>query len=666
MKKNYVKTINLLLCLGAFASAMLILCGGLLFSVNIAACIIAVVAGLAVMIRVIIAAARKKAEQNEYMSLIADSRKVTTGNVLSLFPMPLCVLHIAGDIVWFNEKMSEMLKMNDLYGVKLDKLMPQLNWESVIKSGRVDRTVEWKDKHYHVLGSVISADNAADDDEEKYSVYLYFADKTQEVEITQKYLEEQYDTAVISIDNYDYLLQKTDDSQGQEIVYQINQYINAWIKESEGIIKKLDRDKYFALFEHKYLDMYIDKRFDVLTKVRQLSENAGIPISLTIGIGTGGKIAENEAGARYAFDLAIGRGGDMVAVKEPAQYRFYASKTKEYDKSTKAKARASALAIKSFITSVDKVIIVGHSGADYDCFGAAMGMQRAVRFFGRKPYIVCDNMSGVEKLYDKAQNMDEYEGMFVSCERAADIADFNTLVIVVDTHRPALLASREVLKKTDKVVLIDHHRRSTDFITPVSLTHHEPYASSTCEMVTELVQFMGVGDKLTGFEAQCLYMGIIMDTKNFILKTGVRTFEAASYLRRAGLDTVAVKQMFAVDKTEFDEKCKIIEHMERFYDVVGISVVNAEYKNIRVIASQAADGMMSIENIDASFVIYPLEGSISISARSFGNINVQEILEQLGGGGHLTGAGAQIKGCGIDQVRYMLIDAIGKYLTENE
>lgn len=667
MKKNFGRTIRILLAL-SFSGGLIILVSGMLryFLMSEKYQIAIALAGALICINSVVVFVRRGNTENEYIKIIAGDDKVSSGNVLRFFPLPICILHIAGDILWYNDKMCEMVGINDLYGLKLEKVIPSIKWANVIKSGKIDRTVSHNGKQYRVYGQISEASGRDDDDTDKYTVYLYFVDRTKESEIKRKYFEERYDVALISIDNYDYVLQKTEDSEGQDILYKTNQFITAWVRESGGVLKKTDRDKYFALFEHKFLDSYIDKKFDLLTNVRQLSEEMNVPFSITVGIGTGGTIPENEGGARSALDLAIGRGGDMVAVKEPSQYRFYASKMKEYDKSTKAKARAGAMAIKNFIKSVDKVVIMGHNNADFDSFGAAMGLQRAVRALNKKPYIVCENMAAVEKLYSRVRKETEYAGMLIDVEHALEITDERSLVIVVDTHRPGLVPSMELLGKTDKVVLIDHHRRSTDFIGSVSLSHHEPFASSTCEMVTELLQYMGVGDVLNHLEIQSLYMGILMDTKNFIVKTGVRTFEAASYLRRHGLDTVAVKQMFTVGKDEYDERASIVEAMERVHSRLGISVCRKQYDNIRVIAAQAADDMMNIDDISASFVIYPADDCIAISGRSLGDINVQEILEKMGGGGHSTVAGAQITDKTFEEVRLELIEAITSYLTSNE
>ena len=668
MKKKYGRTIRILLGLAVISGLLLAGYGiyNMLTTRDNTHMVVTLVGAFVFAVSLFVFFKRDM-EQKQYMNIVTgDSEKISSGNVLRFFPMPICIMHVTGEIVWYNDKMSEMLNVNDLYGVKLESVFPALKWSSIIKSGKIDRTACHNGKQYRVFGQIMTTSNTADDDKNKYTVYLYFVDKTRESEIKRKYFEERYDVAHISIDNYDYVLQRSDDADGQDILYKTNQFISAWVRESGGILKKTDRDKYFALFEHKHLDNYIDKKFDLVSKVRELSEEKNVPFSITIGIGTGGTITENEGGARSALDLAVGRGGDMVAVKEPTQYRFYASKTKEYDKSTKAKARAGAIAIKNFIKSVDNVIIMGHNNPDFDSFGACMGMQRAVRALGKKPYIVCENMAAVDKLYSSVCNMNEYAGMLISVEKALEIVDTNSLVILVDTHRPSLVPSMELLSRTDKKVLIDHHRRSTDFISDVSLAHHEPFASSTCEMVTELVQYMGVGDTLNHIEVQGLYMGILMDTKNFIVKTGVRTFEAASYLRRHGLDTVAAKQMFSVDKEEYDKRADIVENMERIYDKIGVSVCSAEYDNMRVIAAQAADDMMNIDNIVASFVIYSAGDEIDISARSLGDVNVQEILERLGGGGHSTVAGAQIQNKTLEEVKLEIIDAIGAYLSVND
>lgn len=366
-------------------------------------------------------------------------------------------------------------------------------------------------------------------------------------------------------------------------------------------------------------------------------------MSVSIGVGSGGSVTENEASARNALELAIGRGGDQAAVKDESQYRFYGGKTREYDKSTKMKTRAVASALQDFIRGVDKVVIMGHKGLDYDSFGAAMGLQRAVRAFDKTPYIVFDNTNAIDRLYRELMTIPEYSGMLITPQEAENIVDSDTLLIIADTHRPSLLPCPRLVNMTDKIVLIDHHRRATEFVDRSSLVYLEPYASSTCEMVTELIQYMATGAKLSVFESECLYMGILMDTKNFVLKTGVRTFEAASYLRQCGLDTISVKRLFTVGMDDYITRADIVGRAQFVTEHIAVSICPRPINNIRVISAQAADDMLNIDNIEASFVLYPLvSGGTGISGRSLGTVNVQLILEKLGGGGHQSVAGAQL------------------------
>ena len=363
--------------------------------------------------------------------------------------------------------------------------------------------------------------------------------------------------------------------------------------------------------------------------------------------------------------MALGRGGDQAAVKDSTQYSFYGGIAKDYEKSTRVKTRAFSVALKDFIANSDKVIFMGHSGLDYDAFGAALGLQRAVRSLDKEPYIVFDNSPAVKPLFDEADNIKEYSGMFISAETAEEIITMNTLLIVLDTHRPSMMPDKRLLEKTTKIVLIDHHRRSTEFITNTSLVYHEPYASSTCEMATEIMQYINDNKKITAFEAKSLYVGILMDTKNFTVKTGVRTFEAASFLRRFGLNPTEVRKLFNTNKSDYIHRAEIIKNSVLVKSDILVSICHESYNNMRVISSQAADEMLNLSGIRAAFVIYHCDNAVCVSARSLGDINVQVITEKLGGGGHATVAGAQMKTKDTQVVYNMLIEAIDKYFEEN-
>ena len=364
--------------------------------------------------------------------------------------------------------------------------------------------------------------------------------------------------------------------------------------------------------------------------------------------------------------MAWGRGGDQAAIKDETQYNFYGGKTKDYEKSTRVKTRAFSVAFKDFIEHADHVIFMGHTNPDFDSFGAALGLQRAVRTLGKRPYIVMDNPQAVRKIVDRVRDIPEYEGMLINSATAQELVTDDTLLVILDTHRPSMLPCPELLKLVNKIVLIDHHRRSTEFIENISLTYHEPYASSTCEMATEILQYVDDNRKLSTFEASALYVGILVDTKNFIMKTGVRTFEAASYLRRYGLNTVEVKKLFNVDKDDYIHRIEIEKSAELFHDNVMIAIGTETCSNIRVIAAQAADAMMDVNGVKATFVIYPTENAVSVSARSYGEINVQVVMEKLGGGGHMTVAGAQMKGFSPFEVSIRLKRALEEYFEESK
>ncbi len=609
----------------------------------------------------------KARDMAEYIGMVTSTSNTMANDAISRFPLPMAVLSIDGQIMWYNDKFTDMIGNHDPYAVKLSSIMPELRWSEILKAvDDINVMASYDNRHYNVVGNIIK-NNAITDESGNpiYSVLLYFIDRTEIEALQDTYNSEKTDVAIITIDNYDEIFQKMDDAEYQENMSKLNAYISKWVAESKGVSKKTERDRYIVMFEHQYLKHYIRNKFDVLDKVRSIGEAIKIPITISIGIGTGGHIWENEVYARAAIDMVWGRGGDQAAIKDETQYNFYGGKTKDYEKSTRVKTRAFAVAFKDFIVHADNVIFMGHSNADFDSFGAAVGLQRAVRTLGKRPYIVCDNSQAVKKLVDAVRANPEYEGMLINNATAQELVTDKTLLVILDTHRPSMLPCPELLKRVNKIVLIDHHRRSTEFIENSSLTYHEPYASSTCEMATEILQYIDDNRKMSTFEASALYVGILMDTKNFITKTGVRTFEAASYLRRYGLNTIEVKKLFNVDKDDYIHRIEIEKSAEFFKDNMIIAVGTQEYNNIRVIASQAADSLMNINGVRAAFVIYPMDSAVYISARSYGEVNVQVIMEKLGGGGHMTVAGAQVRGFSPFEVSIRLKRAIEEYIDEN-
>ena len=670
MRKHYGQVVKTCIKI-AFASALLLIISGVLSYVikGKVIAILEIIAGIIAFCAVIFIRNKRNESVNNFLEIMAKSSNSISANIMDSFPIPIVVVHIDGSICWYNGKFSELFFNKDLFDTKLENSISDIKWGEILKSAsHYEKRIRIDDKRYLLIANTIRNRNISiSEDEDKVSVYIYLIDRTVEYELKRKYVNEKTDVAIINIDNYDDVLQRVNDNEQQQILAQIRKCINEWVDESNALLKVTDRDRFYMFFEHRYLAQYVSKKFDILYKVRKVGEDMKLPVSISIGIGVGGILSENDMYARNSLDMALGRGGDQVSIKDDTQYKFYGSKARDYEKSTRVKTRAIAVALKDFIKNSDKVIFMGHSGADYDCFGAAVGLQRAVRTLGKKPYIVYDNNSpAIKKMYDDLRAMSEYRGMFLSNDDAVENVTSDTLIVVLDTHRPSMLPCPKLIEKASKVVLIDHHRRSTDFINPCSLIYHEPYASSTCEMATELLEYMNLGSSLTTVEAECLYTGILMDTKNFIVKTGVRTFEAASYLRRLGLNTADVKKLFNVNKEDYDHRADIVKTSKIIVSQIAVAKCYTKYPNIRVIASQAADEMLNIGDIRASIVVYAQDGGVGISARSLGDINVQLIMEYLGGGGHSTVAGAQVKDKNVDMVIEDVEKAVFDYVANNE
>ncbi len=668
MKKRYGRTAN---TFSGFAvlSAVLLIIGGTVtvFWNNTLTGAAEAAAGTAVLFAYLVTAHSRKEKIKSYLKTVSEESGTITSNVLGRLPLPMTVVNVDGTVKWYNEKFAALFDDADMFGSQLETVVSGIKWGEILKTAAdIHKEITLNGKEFTVVGSMVRDKDTAADGDDKYLTYLYFIDNTEEKQLKALYEDEKTAVAIITIDNYDEVLQRVNDSDQQQIVSQIRNLINVWAGEGDAIVKKTERDRYFMFFEHKHLAKYIENKFNILDKVREISENIKIPVSISIGIGIGGNIKENESNARSALEMTLGRGGDQVCIKDDTQYKFYGGKSKEYEKSTRVKTRVVAGAFKDFIKNSDKVIFMGHSGADYDCFGAAMGLQRAVRTLGKRPYIIYDNNSpAIRGLYEDLRNVPEYKDMFVSGESIIEEITENTLLVVLDTHKPSMLPAPELLGHISKVVLIDHHRRSTEFINPCSLIYHEPYASSTCEMATELLEYMDLGGALTVTEAECLYMGILMDTKNFILKTGVRTFGAASYLKRLGLNTVEVKKRFNVNKEDYDHKVDIVKTAVEIVPNIAVAKSYERFDNIRVVASQAADEMLNINSIRASFVVYPQENGVGVCARSLGDINVQLIMEALGGGGHMTVAGTQIKNRTVDEVINDVKTVVKEYIKQN-
>ncbi len=600
---------------------------------------------------------QRKRKNRFIREIISNSGYEHSMNIVETFPLPMAIMQADAALVWHNREFAKVFEDVPVM-LPINKIITELDWSAVLKSKDGIKTdVHYHGRHFEVLGDIINSDNT-------FSIFLYFIERTDFEQLQSQYEKERLDIALISVDNYEDIIQKADDNERQTIVSRVDSLIRAWGLESSGVMRRFERDKYILFFEHQFLAHYTDMKFNVIDAVREIGEQYKQSVTISIGIGTGGTLMENDEYARAAMDMVLSRGGDQAAIKDDSQYKFFGGKSKEYEKSTRVRARAMALALRDLIKNADNVIIMGHIHMDFDALGAAVGLQRAVRNLGKTPYIIYDDSEACRELIAEMKDIDEYDGMIIDASSVQEVVTPRTFVIVVDVHRPSMVTCPTLLNRSLKIALIDHHRRSTEFINNCALVYHEPYASSTCEMATELLQYIDDSRKMTTFEAKALYVGLIMDTKNFVMKTGVRTFDAASYLRRYGVEPMSVKSLFCIKQSDYINKVDIVRKSEFVTEHIAVSVCSEKIPNIFVISSQAADDMLSIEGVYASFVIYPMDNATGISGRSLGKLNVQLILEKLGGGGHMMVAGAQLRSVSTEQAKEMLTGAVKEYLKE--
>ena len=601
---------------------------------------------------------------SEYAKKLSEHMDSATKDSLVNFPFPMVVTQLDGKVSWYNQGFMKIVEGENLFDKYISDIVEDLKWSDVLRMHEgITLDVVYNGREYSVSGSIIKPDRKH---EGEYLVLLYWLDVTEENQLRRKYLNEKLNVAIIMLDNYDDVLNNMEDAAKPQLLSTIDQKVNAWVSGTDGILKKVERDRYLYFFERKHLQKFIDDKFSLLEQIREINTGNQSPMTVSIGSGTEGEdLLSNDRYSRMALDMALGRGGDQAVIKDETQFKFFGGKTKEHEKSTRVKSRVIAFALVQLITSKERVVIMGHKNPDFDAIGAAIGISRAVKNRKKPVFIVCgEHGSSVENVLKHMSTQSDCEGMFVSPQEAEPLVDKDTLVIVVDTHRPSMTENSVLLERAGEIIMIDHHRRSTEFIENCSLVYHEPYASSTCEMVAELLQYTDNRVSLTKSEAEAIYAGICLDTKNFTFKTGVRTFDAASFLRKYGVDTTTVKRMFQSDLEQYNNRSAIISRMEMVRDNVAISVYDEPMEDISILAAQAADEMLNLEGVECSFAIVQSGEQILISGRSWGKVNVQVILEKLGGGGHLMVAGAQLRETTPAEAKEQLVAAIDAFFDE--
>lgn len=599
-------------------------------------------------------------QRDLYRMITSMGRMMTDSHEGGLvnFPLPTMIVSDTDEIIWYNEMFRESVLRDrkDIFGSDIGAFTKMEMTELLVNQGTL---ISFGGRYYETYAMKNLVNDGA-----LYLIYLVDVTTFQNIKLES--MRTRPVVMLLLIDNYEETIGNENESDKARLSSEVRGEIQAFVDKTTGFIRRLDRDRYLIVMEQQNLDEIVKGRFEILDRVRSLMTESRISVTLSIGVAPVTEtFAKAERESRKALDMALGRGGDQAAIKTDGGYEFFGGYSKGVEKHTKVKTRIVASAMVELIKAADNVLIMGHRFADLDALGSGIGMAKACVCLGKRTNIVLDvrrNLASalVDQMIERGE-----QGLLVQPENAVDLVGPKTLLIIVDTHIPNLVESSTVYERCEQVIVIDHHRKMVNHIDDAVIFYHEPYASSASEMVTELVQYFGDSVKLTRGEADALLSGIMLDTKNFILRTGVRTFEAAAYLRRLGADTVGVRQLFASTMDSYQRRARIVSAAE-IYKGCAIASCDFTSDDLRLVAPQAADELLGISGVKASFVLYEENDAVNISARSMGALNVQVVLERLGGGGHHTMAGAQIRGTTSEKVKQQLLESIDKMLQDQQ
>ena len=598
---------------------------------------------------------KRNAELSRQIQNLTMTMDGTAKKSLINSPFPLIIIETTGNIIWKSSKFVYEFANIDINNYLIDileEIKEDIEAQQDKKQKTITKKVQIGNKIYSVLGEYI---RSKQNDKSEYITILYFLDITQIVKEKKKYEDSRTCVGILMVDNYEEIIQRIDVENRPQVIAEIEKVIYDWAASSGGIVVKNDRNTFVYVFEYKYLK-----------EIKEINVEAGIQLTLSIAISIDGDTNYDKyKTALESMDIVLGRGGDQAVVKENGKYIFFGGRTEEVEKRTKVKARTVAHALENLIKESDNILIMGHSNGDIDSMGSSLGIYRLAKTLEKETNIV-NNTYGMtlSKFIEELEKDDEYKDVIIGKNEALNKATNKTLLIVTDTHKQNYVEVPELLDKVGQIVIIDHHRRSTDYIENATLTFQEVYASSAAELVTEILQYTDVKIKLKPIEVEGLYGGIMVDTKNFTFKTGVRTFEAAAYLRKCGVDIIKVKKLFQSDLNSYNEIANIVKNAEMYDNSIAIAMYDKEDKDANLICAKAADELLTISDITASFVLGNVGDKVCISGRSIGDVNVQLILEKLGGGGHITLAGAQVEGMTLEEVKQELINRINEYFSE--
>ena len=607
---------------------------------------------------------RRRRNVMQYIETITGGVDSISKNSLLNTPLPVVVFRADnGEVIWANESFMGLTEAKDgIFDMKIQEMAPGFDYQSLMTDGMAGELMEMNGSIYQVYGSVGRMSGRAAS--QGQIVTAYFVDVTESQHLKAVYEASRPVVSVLVLDNYEELMKAGAEASRSAVLAQIDERINNWVTGSGGMLRKYDRDRYLFICDEQCFSRLVEEKFSVLEAIHQVHSEDGVMATLSIGSGKDCDTYEEAfRDANKSIEMALSRGGDQAVVKDSLDFQFYGGRSKSTEKRTKVKSRVMAKALGELIADASEVYVMGHEYADMDAVGASAGICCAARKRGKRVQIVIDlENNNARPLVRKLQELPEYKDVFVSGSEAFLHAQPGALLVVVDTNRPDMVESRQLLDACNRVAVIDHHRRAATYIESAALNFHEPYASSASELVTELLQYMvEAGDLLRG-EAEALLAGIMLDTKNFMMRTGGRTFEAAAFLRRTGADTAEVRRYFQSDLPSMIQRYDIIRDAKMYHGDLAIAAVDKEVP--RVTAAKASDDLLTLQGIQASFVLYKAGDGVSMSARSLGEINVQLILESLGGGGNSTTAGGHVPNSTVEQVHTRLLAAIDKYYQQ--
>ena len=612
-------------------------------------------------------AARKRRKQLvAYIENVTYNAESAKNNTLMNFPLPIVVFKLSDNqIIWGNQIFFDLFgNRQPSFEAALTDMVPGFSSKWLMEGKKqYPGLVQVGERKYQLHGNIIRGKNEnVKNAEQNFMGITYWVDVTDFDNIKTEYENSRPVTMIFVVDNYDELTKSISDKAKVELRGHVDDLLNQWAEGKHGLMRRYDRERYMFIFESRYLKEIADRKFDILEKVHEIVSPSGIHATLSIGVGRDGDgFEENFSFANLAVEMALSRGGDQAVIKNKFNFEFFGGRNTEVETRSKVKSRVTANALAELMRSSGQIFVMGHKLSDLDSIGSAVGMCCIARKLGRPAKIVVDPEKNASlKLIDVLKALPEYQDAFISPDEAIVRADSRTLLVVVDTNRPEQVESRSLLEACTRVAVVDHHRRAASYIQNAALTFHEPYASSVCELMTELLQELIEPTDVSRSEAEAMLAGIVLDTKCFTIRTGERTFEAAAFLRRLGADTAEVKKYMQSGIADSVDKFNILQSMKVYRDNIAIAVKETETD--RVVAAQAADELLNIEGITASFVAYATANGAVISARSIGDVNVQLILEELGGGGNMSAAGAQIEGISLRDAVNRLCAAIDAFL----